>query len=75
MRIMEVSEAVIKAHSGEYDVESVRRLRVANNGIRRMAGVAVCMNLVELSLPGNQVNSLKRALRFGLLACFACLLD
>ncbi|KAH8090214.1 hypothetical protein JL720_6526 [Aureococcus anophagefferens] len=51
----ELTVAAIKKHSGQYDLELVRRLAVSNARLAKIANVEHCVNLVALNLSGNKI--------------------
>lgn len=51
----EITEAMIKAVTGAFDTESVTRLQINGVGLRRIANVRLCPNLVRLDLSNNAV--------------------
>jgi len=54
-----LTEALIKAHSGQYDVEVVQRLHLDRLGLSSLGGSSLgnCLNLLDLSLAGNNLTS------------------
>ena len=55
---------MIKATTGEFDLESIERLDLSGRNIRRIEGLAECINLTELILSGNKISRIE-----GLEAC------
>ena len=55
---------MIKAATGEFDLESIERLDLSGRNIRRIEGLESCVNLVELILAGNKITRIE-----GLEAC------
>ena len=51
----ELTVAAIKKHSGQYDLELVRRLAVSNARLAKIANVEHCVNLIALNLSGNKI--------------------
>ena len=54
-----MSEALIKARSGEYDLELVRFLSLERVGLTGLGCLPQCVNLVELSLANNQLSDVE----------------
>ena len=51
----EITDALIKSATGEYDLEMVRRLTISSMKISRISGLDGCFRLIELSLSHNQI--------------------
>lgn len=52
----ELTEALIKQCTGEFDVEVVSRLAIASKNICRIGGLARCCQLVQLDLRDNDIS-------------------
>eukprot|EP00002_Diphylleia_rotans_P001798 TRINITY_DN11025_c0_g4_i1.p1 TRINITY_DN11025_c0_g4~~TRINITY_DN11025_c0_g4_i1.p1 ORF type:complete len:253 (+),score=51.85 TRINITY_DN11025_c0_g4_i1:93-851(+) len=56
---IKITDALIRAKSGEYDLLCVGRLILTNLGIRKMEGLDGLKNLVELNLTKNSIESIQ----------------
>jgi len=50
-----ISASLIKAVSGEFDLQSVKRLMLCNMNIRRMEQLEDCSNITEIDLSDNRI--------------------
>lgn len=57
-----MNDEMIRYVTGEYDVEIVRRLCVPKGGLSRISGLERCTQIVSLSLPENQIESIGNGL-------------
>ena len=53
-----ITDALIRKSTGQYDPETVQRLCLDNMALRRISGLDRCSNLIELSLPWNEVTEI-----------------
>lgn len=51
-----ITNEVIFRESGQYDKETLQRLRIERNGLSKISNLESCTSLIELSLSHNEVN-------------------